>query len=84
MPTGDEYRAKARQILAEAQAENNPHIIFEFQTLARSYLRLAELADRKKPDIVYETPESVIPPPEQIEASESETQPQPLAAKLSE
>ena len=57
MPTGDEYRAKAAELLALAQTEANPSTVFEYQTLARSYLRLAEMADSRKPiDIVYETP----------------------------
>jgi hypothetical protein len=57
MPTGDEYRAKAAEFLAKAQGETDPSAIFEFHTLARSYLRLAELAERNaRADIVYEPP----------------------------
>jgi hypothetical protein len=56
MPTGDEYRVKAAEFLTLAKAENDPRAVAAYQTLAQSYLRLAELADRKKPDLVYETP----------------------------
>ena len=61
MPTGNEYRAKAAHISAQAEGETDPHLVLEFETLARSYLRLAEMADRAKPDIAYETPERTGP-----------------------
>jgi hypothetical protein len=47
MPSGDEYRSKTDEFVAKAEAETDQSIVFELQTLARSYLRLAEHADRK-------------------------------------
>ncbi len=67
MPSGTEYRAKAAELHAKAQAETDQSIVFELQTLARSYLRLAEPADGKErsPIIVTPSPDT-LPPPEQI------------------
>jgi hypothetical protein len=68
MPPGDEYRAKAAELFAKATTEANPTAQAELETLARSYLRLAEQADRNSAtDIVYETPPpAAVTPPEQI------------------
>jgi hypothetical protein len=75
MPSGDEYRAKAAEFLAKAQTETDQTIIFELQTLARSYLRLAEHADGKNraPIMVMPHPDSM-PPPEQIPRPEESTE----------
>jgi hypothetical protein len=59
MPTTQDYRAKALEFLAMAQAEASPSVALEFQNLASAYLRLAELADRKRTDIVYEAPQAI-------------------------
>ena len=46
MASGDQYRAKAAEFLDKAQTETDQSIVFELQTLARAYLRLAEHAQR--------------------------------------
>ena len=46
MVVGDNYRAKALELLARAETENNPAIRAEFENLAAAYLRLAEQAER--------------------------------------
>ena len=57
MTTGDLYRAKAAQLLAQAKRELVPAIRIDLETLAQSYLRLAEQADRNSAnDIVYQPP----------------------------
>ena len=75
MPSGEEYRAKAAELFAKAQTETDQSIIFELQTLARSYLRLAEHADGKDrtPILVTPLPEAM-PPPEQIPRPEETTE----------
>jgi hypothetical protein len=45
--TGNEYRVKAAELRAQLAAEQNPAVRAEIENLARSYLRLAEHADRK-------------------------------------
>jgi hypothetical protein len=45
--TGDEYRVKAAGLRAQLAHETNPSIRAEIENIARSYLRLAEHADRK-------------------------------------
>ena len=55
MTTGDECRARAANLRARAKREAKPSIRAELEALARSYLRLAEQADRNShTDIVYE------------------------------
>lgn len=57
MATVCEYRAKANEFLAKAQRESDPSLRAQYEQLGRSYLRLAEQAERNlKSDIVYETP----------------------------
>ena len=46
MVVGDNYRAKALELLARAETETNPTIRAEFENLAAAYLRLAEQAER--------------------------------------
>lgn len=46
MVVGDNYRAKALELLARAETETNPTIRGEFENLAAAYLRLAEQAER--------------------------------------
>ena len=75
MPSGEEYRAKAAELFAKAQTEADQSIIFELQTLARSYLRLAEHADGKdRTPILVTPPLDTIPPPEQIPRPEESTE----------
>jgi hypothetical protein len=81
MPTGDEYRAKAAEILALVKVEDNPRTVAAYQTLAQSYLRLAELADRKKPDLVYETPVPLADEPIIMKPAESPIAVPPEIAK---
>ena len=53
----DEYLLRAAELNALAQVEKDPADKFEFENLARAYLRLAEQAERNsQTDIVYETP----------------------------
>jgi hypothetical protein len=75
MASGDQYRAKAAEFLAKAQTETDQSILFELQTLARAYLRLAEHADGKNRAPIIVTPglESM-PPPEQIPRREESTE----------
>ena len=46
MPTASEYRAKAVELYAQAQAEPNSLFRGELENLALAYRGLAELADR--------------------------------------
>jgi hypothetical protein len=53
----DDYRAKANEFMARAQGETNPALRVQYETLAQSYLRLADQAERNsRSDLVYETP----------------------------
>ena len=55
MTPGDEYRAKAANLRARAKREAKPSVRAELEGLARSYLRLAEQAERNSHvDIVYD------------------------------
>ncbi len=75
MPSGEEYRAKAAEFLAKAQTETDQSIVFELQTLARAYLRLAEHADGKaRAPIMVTPPPDSMPPPEQIPRPEESTE----------
>jgi len=57
MTPADQYRVRASELAALAQAENDPFQKAEFERLSMSYLRLAEQADRNiRNDVVYETP----------------------------
>jgi hypothetical protein len=75
MPSGDQYRARAAEFLAKAQTETDQSIVFELQTLARAYLRLAEHADGKDRAPIMVTPAlDSMPPPEQIPPREESTE----------
>jgi hypothetical protein len=55
MSDGDQYRIKAVAFYAQALAQTNPKIKREFEKLAKSYLLLAQQADRNSQlDLVYE------------------------------
>ena len=57
MTSADEYRVKAADLIAKARQETNLRIRGQLDTLALSYMRLAEQADRNsRVDLVYETP----------------------------
>ncbi len=57
MTVGDSYRIRAAELRAHASNETDPALRAEFETLADSFLRLAEQAERNShTDIVYETP----------------------------
>jgi hypothetical protein len=57
MNAGDNYSAKALALLAKAEVEKDPELAAEFENLARSFLLLAEQAERNTHfDISYETP----------------------------
>ena len=57
MASGDAYRAKALELLAHAETENDPEMRAGFENLAAAYLRLAEQAERNtKLTIEFELP----------------------------
>ena len=58
MTAGDHYRVRAAQLEAQAKKLTTLTTRAGYLNLARSYILLAELADRnEQTDIVYETPE---------------------------
>jgi hypothetical protein len=46
MAAGDRYRAKALELLALADGENDQTVKSDFENLAAAFLRLAEQAER--------------------------------------
>jgi hypothetical protein len=46
MTSADHYRALANEIEVKAAFAGNPSMSIEFEQLARSYVRLADLADK--------------------------------------
>jgi hypothetical protein len=59
----------------KAATEAHAEVQAELETLALSYLRLAEQADRNgTADLVYETPVAAIPRPEQIPLPEDSSE----------
>ena len=59
MTSGDQLRLKAAQLLIRAARETDPGARADYELMAQSYLRLADLAEQNsKPDIVYETPQA--------------------------
>lgn len=60
MAAGDNYRAKAVELLALAQTQIDPVIRADFEHLAAAYLRLAEQVKRNK--TFSWTPPGNIPP----------------------
>ena len=62
MNGGNHYRARAAALDAMAQLEQNPRFRAEWETMAKAYRRLAELADHNsQTDIVYEPPPMRLP-----------------------
>jgi hypothetical protein len=70
MPSGDEYRALAADMMARSKREPWPSLAHtEFEYLALLYLRLADQADlNSRTDIVYETPPQDHQPQQQRQA----------------
>jgi len=67
MAAADNYRIKAAEFYAQARGATglSPHIRLQFENLARTYLLLAEQADRNaRTDLTYE------PPPPKIDSSD--------------
>jgi hypothetical protein len=59
MSSGDQLRLKAAQLLIRAARETDPGARADYELMAQSYLRLADLAEQNnKPDIVYQTPQA--------------------------
>jgi len=57
MGSANEYRIKAAELIARATRENDRALRADYENLARSYLRLAEQAERnKKIDVSCEIP----------------------------
>jgi hypothetical protein len=57
MTSADHYRALAAQCGAKAKQEADWNVRAEWEHMARSYLRLAEQAERNaQTDVTYETP----------------------------
>lgn len=57
MSAGDNHRAKALELLARAEIENDLTIRAEFENLAAAFLRLAEQAERNAAFVVeFERP----------------------------
>ena len=57
MKRWDDYRVRAAELHARAACENDPASKTELESLARSYLRLAEQAEQNsRLDLTYETP----------------------------
>ena len=55
MVAGDKYCAKALELLARAEIENDPQMRAELENLAAAFLRLAEQAERNTQfDLAYE------------------------------
>jgi hypothetical protein len=60
MAAGDRYRAKALEILARADGENDQTVKAELENLAAAFLRLAEQAERNAAlTIEFELPSDV-------------------------
>jgi hypothetical protein len=53
MAVGDNYRAKALELLAHADTERDPIARVQLENLATAYLRLAEQAERNS-DLIIE------------------------------
>jgi len=57
MTKADHYRTRAAEFAALSYKEKNPARQLEYAKMAKSYLRLAEQADRNsETNVVYETP----------------------------
>ena len=65
MVPGDEYRAKALELLACAETQSDQQIRAEFENLAAAFLRLAEQAQRNSQfDVTCEPPPPKIDDPD--------------------
>jgi hypothetical protein len=59
MTMRDEYRTKAAEFQARARCASDGMTRLHFESLAKDYVRLAELADRNAQiDLIYERPPS--------------------------
>jgi hypothetical protein len=57
MSMRDEYRTKAAEFQARARCESDGMTRLHLESLAKDYVRLAELADRNAQiDLIYERP----------------------------
>jgi hypothetical protein len=57
MTSADQLRFKAAELLIRAARETDPRIQAHYESIAQSYLRLADLAEQNsKADIISETP----------------------------
>jgi hypothetical protein len=64
MAVGDNYRAKALELLVRADTEDDLQIRAELENLAAAFLRLAEQAERNsKLDPTYKPPQQWIDDP---------------------
>ena len=54
MVPGDNYRAKALELLARAEIESDPQIRAELENLAMAFVRLARQAERNSQLANYE------------------------------
>jgi hypothetical protein len=46
MTSADQYRFKAAQLLIRAARETDPRVQADYESMAQSYLRLADLAEQ--------------------------------------
>ena len=75
MTTEEKYRAQAAELLMRARNEASPMIRSEWENLAKSYIHLAEQAERNsRTDIVYQVPQQS---PSGGHAVQQQQQPQP-------
>jgi hypothetical protein len=61
MTQREQYLLRAAELSAKAQTESAGAEKFEFENLARAYLRLAEQAERNLAAMVREKPQKKIP-----------------------
>jgi hypothetical protein len=62
MTPADQYRIRAAELRAKAHEERNARLAAEYDHLAKSYIRLAEQADRNQNlDVTYEPRPPTIP-----------------------
>ena len=77
MGTAAEYLDRAAEFRAKADAEANPKIRAQYETLSLFYGRLAEQAEQNsRTDIVYEPPLELPPPQPQQQQSQPQQQQQ--------
>ena len=57
MTSADQLRFKAAQLFIRGGREKDPRVKADYESMAESYLRLADLAEQhSKNETVYETP----------------------------